>query len=442
MAEQQRLSVSRSSRPFDIIVYGATGFTGKKVARYIQESHPKLKLAISGRSQEKLQNVATEIGLTSESVVVAPLDDQNALNEAMGKARVVLACAGPYRHVGIEVVRAAIASQTDYLDLCGEPQFFDDVLAEHETAARASNTLVVSACAFDCVPAELSATLVSQELRRRFGNESPVTGIEIVHTCQGITCANPTTFHAAVDGFHAAMKGELRQSRQAVKEKFNAPKPPARPEEWPRLPKAPGTMPAYHEPTKTHTLKFIGADAAAILASQRYLRLRNPSFYADKPQPLLSVCFGLEEKSSAFKFLAYGSVFSFLARFKWGCDLLHSQPEHFSGGVFRPGGPTDEELATASFATHSTAYGSKAEEYVRAKCSGPEPGYVATPRIIVALALTVLHHRDKLPFEGGVMLPGALFGECSEAYDQLRKEGIVFEVVESSAEPATVSENA
>uniref|UniRef100_A0A7S4J3K3 Saccharopine dehydrogenase NADP binding domain-containing protein n=1 Tax=Odontella aurita TaxID=265563 RepID=A0A7S4J3K3_9STRA len=435
------LDNNASSREFDFLVYGATGYTGKKVAAYAISAFPSLSIGISGRNEPKLRAAAEELGLPSSAAVVASLDDDGsgtnaALIEAVGRARVILACAGPYRQCGMPLVKAAIKARTDYLDLCGEPQFFDDALAECEEEARAGGVLIVSACAFDCVPAELSAALVAREVRRRYaadggedgGSGGVVSGIEVCHIFGGVAKANATTFHAAVDGFNAASNGELKKSRDAVKKKFNIARSPKRPDDWPKLPPTPGNLPAFHEPSEAYALKFPGADAAAILASWRYQRIRDPERYSHIPQPRLSVCFGCPDKFVAAKVLGVGAVFSGLARYKWGCGLLHGHPEFFSNGVFTEGGPTEQELKEGYFCTHSAGYGKTDKQIVRATCKGPEPGYVATPRMLVALGLTVLNHRDKLAFAGGVTLPGALFGECDEAYDVLKKCGVAFEV--------------
>ena len=112
-----------------------------------------------------------------------------------------------------------------------------------------------------------------------------------------------------------------------------------------------------------------------------------------------------------------------------------------TGGVFTTEGPTEEELQQGRFTTYVTAYSSKYNiensnsQVARVKISGPEPGYIATPALIVSLALTVLDagKKDndvKLSFDGGVTLPGALFGDCEEVYDHIRKEGISFDVVD------------
>ena len=429
------------SRDFDLLIYGATGYTGKRVAAHAIEKYPTLKIGIGGRTEAKLLEVANDLGLPHSSSVVAPLEDDGSgtnatLVEAVGRARVVLACAGPYRQCGMPLVRAAVKAKTDYLDLCGEPQFFDDALVECEEEARSNNVLIVSACAFDCVPAELSAALVAREVRKRYGTDGGeeggssgvVSGIEICHTFGGVAKANATTFHAAVDGFNAASNGELKKSRDKVMAKFSVPKAPKRPAVWPKVPPTPGNLPAYHKPSGMYALKFPGADAAAVLASWRYQRIRDPEKYASIPQPRLSVCFACPDKVSAAKVLSFGAVFTVLAKFKAGCSLLHGHPELFTNGTFTEGGPSDEELEKGYFKTYSAGYGKSEDECVRATCSGPEPGYVATPRMLVALAMTVLNHRDKLPFSGGVTLPGAIFGDCSEAYDMLRESGIEFEV--------------
>jgi short subunit dehydrogenase-like uncharacterized protein len=338
------------------------------------------------------------------------------------------------------LVKAAVSAGTDYLDLCGEPQFFDDALVECEDEAREKDVLIVSACAFDCVPAELSACLVAREARKRF-TTGTVSGVEILHTFGGVAKANATTFHAAVDGFHAASNGELKVSRKKVTEKFGIKKAPKRPDEWPKLPQQPGNIPNYHKTSNSYALKFPGADAAAIMSSWRYLRLRDPEKFCELAQPRLSVCFGCPSQMASMKVLSFGAVFAGLARFKFGCKLLHGNPELFSSGVFTEGGPSDEELEQGYFCTFSTAYGNNEDEVVRATCKGPEPGYVATPKMLVALALTVLNHRDKLPFSGGVMLPGALFGEIEEAYELLKENSVLFEVSEDPEGKNTASSN-
>eukprot|EP00559_Dactyliosolen_fragilissimus_P006438 CAMPEP_0184859564 /NCGR_PEP_ID=MMETSP0580-20130426/4547_1 /TAXON_ID=1118495 /ORGANISM="Dactyliosolen fragilissimus" /LENGTH=500 /DNA_ID=CAMNT_0027356265 /DNA_START=173 /DNA_END=1672 /DNA_ORIENTATION=- len=491
--ENITIQTTMEERPFDIMVYGATGYTGKRVARYISESYPSIRLALAGRSREGLVKVASELGLFSSCIFVATatkindskdkddgkhnvkdgvdnsMDEEEGiknsvqnLSSVLSKTRLVLACAGPYRQMGEAVVKASILAKTDYLDLCGEPQFFDDMLVKYEEEARIQNVLVVSACAFDCVPAELSYALASKALLDKYGRDNAggeedvqVCDVEIVHTFQNIHCANATTYHAAIDGFHAAATGDLKKSRNAVATAFGKhiiQTPKQRPNYWPKdILKPPKILPEFHPHTNTYTLKFVGADASCILASERYKRIRlnhneqnidtkNPN-NTNKPSPKLSVCFGVPTKMDAYKILAYGGVFSTLARNSWGCNLLHNHPEFFTNHMFQRKGPTEEQLRDGSFVTHAIAYGVRQSSSssssnsndsntntntsnllsVRTTCSGPEPGYVATPKIIVALALMVLKDRHTLPYTGGVMLPGVLFGNTPKVYQYLQK---------------------
>mmetsp|Transcript_727 Transcript_727/g.1026 ORF Transcript_727/g.1026 Transcript_727/m.1026 type:complete len:478 (-) Transcript_727:1651-3084(-) len=454
-----------SNRSIDIIVHGATGYTGRRVARHLASKHPHLTLAICGRSDAKLAAVAAEIGWdeskrqSSTFVVADVVEGIDDLVSAFSGAKVVIACAGPYRQCGLPVLKAAIDARCDYLDLCGEPQFFDDALVSFDRQARDLGLLAVHAAAFDCVPAELGAALAERQLLLL--NENPSSsgdgdgetvecaGIEVIHTVQNVASANATTFHAAVDGFYAASSGELSVSRKKVKEsypEFKETAPPARPKAWPRVPETPGAiMPGYNEELGLRTMKFVGADASAVKLSWKYLRSRIPEHSRKGkhvPEPRLSVLIGMEGDNSlaALKLMAYGATFSTLARWKWGCNMLHSNPEAFSNGLFTSKGPTEEELEQGGFTTFVTAYGTKhcpgsSNQVARVKISGPEPGYVATPILIVALACTILdagkgENHVKLSFEGGVTLPGALFGDCDKVYDNMRKEGVSFDVVD------------
>ncbi len=457
--------------------------------RHLASRHPDLAVAICGRDASRLSVVASEVGWddakrASSAFVVTEIAEEGsssslisissrpskALVEAFANAKIVLACAGPYRRCGLPVLGAAIEAGCDYLDLCGEPQFFDDALLAYDRRARDAGVLAVHAAAFDCVPAELGCALAERALlaagRRSTGDageeeEEDVlrcAGIEVIHTVRNVTSANATTFHAAVDGFHAAACGELASSRNRVREmypEFDETSPPPRPHSWPKVPETPGAiLPGYDAGLNLRTMRFVGADASAIRSSWRYLRSRvpdHPRRGRSVPEPRLSVLMGVDggDRLSAMMVMAYGATFATLARWGWGCDLLHAYPETFSGGVFTNDGPTEEELGRGGFVTYVTAYGSgggargtDGRDGVRVRVSGPEPGYVSTPGLIVALALTLLDARKvgsegegtRLPFYEGVTLPGALFGDCDGVYDNMRREGVRFDVVDEFVE--------
>ena len=149
-----------SRREFDIVLFGATGYTGGHIARELHSLASKggawqgVVWAIGGRSQPKLSMMAAKRGFGC-SIVVADTSDAASLRSMAARARVVMNATGPYRFYGEAVVKACIATKTDYIDLCGEPEFIDRCLLKHADAAEAAGVLVVHACAFDSVPADI-----------------------------------------------------------------------------------------------------------------------------------------------------------------------------------------------------------------------------------------------------------------------------------------------
>jgi short subunit dehydrogenase-like uncharacterized protein len=132
----------KSSSKFDIIVYGATGFTGQLVAEYLAahytgEGDPKW--AMAGRSQEKLAAVRDAIGAPADTpLIVADAGDPASLQAMIGQTRSVISAVGPYQLYGSELLAACVASGTDYFDLCGEPVWMRQMIDAHEATAKSS----------------------------------------------------------------------------------------------------------------------------------------------------------------------------------------------------------------------------------------------------------------------------------------------------------------
>lgn len=162
-----------SSSKFDIVVYGATGFTGQLVAEYLA-SHYKgdkqLRWAMAGRSLEKLASVRDAIGAPADTpLIAADSGDVGALKAMVEQTRSVLTTVGPYQWYGNDLLAACAASGTDYLDLCGEPVWMRQMIDKHEEAAKVSGARIVFSCGFDSVPFELGTFYVQEEARRVFG---------------------------------------------------------------------------------------------------------------------------------------------------------------------------------------------------------------------------------------------------------------------------------
>jgi short subunit dehydrogenase-like uncharacterized protein len=163
----------KSSSKFDIIVYGATGFTGQLVAEYLAahyagEGAPKW--AMAGRSLDKLASVRDAIGAPADTaLIVADAGDPASLKAMVDQTKSVLTTVGPYQLYGSELVAACAASGTDYLDLCGEPVWMRQMIDAHEATAKSSGARIVFSCGFDSLPFELGVFSAQEEAKKVFG---------------------------------------------------------------------------------------------------------------------------------------------------------------------------------------------------------------------------------------------------------------------------------
>lgn len=162
-----------SSAKFDIVVYGATGFTGQLVAEYLTQhykSDKTLKWAMAGRSLGKLKAVRDVIGAPGNTpLIVADASDAASLRVMAEQTMSVITTVGPYQLYGEELLAACVATGTDYFDLCGEPIWMRQMIDKYDAAAKESGARVVFSCGFDSVPFELGAFFVQEEAKRVFG---------------------------------------------------------------------------------------------------------------------------------------------------------------------------------------------------------------------------------------------------------------------------------
>jgi short subunit dehydrogenase-like uncharacterized protein len=162
---------------FDVIVHGATGFTGRLVAEHLARHHPEVRWAMSGRSADKLAAVRDEIGASKDTpLIVADADDPASLRAMVALTKAVLTTVGPYQLYGSDLVAACAEAGTDYLDLCGEPAWMRQMIDAHERKAQESGARIVFSCGFDSIPFELGVWFVQQEAAKRFG--APVARVK------------------------------------------------------------------------------------------------------------------------------------------------------------------------------------------------------------------------------------------------------------------------
>ncbi len=165
------------TKPFDLVVHGATGFTGRLVVEYLLQRYPAgsgLRWAMGGRSAEKLAAVRDEVGAPADTpLIVTDSADPASLQALMAQTRLVLTTVGPYQLYGNELVAACAAAGVDYVDLCGEPAWMRHMIDAHEATAKASGARIVFSCGFDSIPFDLGVFLLQKEFRHRFGHPAP-----------------------------------------------------------------------------------------------------------------------------------------------------------------------------------------------------------------------------------------------------------------------------
>jgi short subunit dehydrogenase-like uncharacterized protein len=209
-----------ADRDHDIVLLGATGFTGELTAAYLAEHAPQgLRWALAGRNQAKLEAVRDRLAQIDPELKNLPLlqadsSDGDSLRALAASTRVVITTVGPYLEHGGPLVAACAAAGTDYVDLTGEPEFVDRMYLEHHDAALTSGARIVHACGFDSIPHDLGAWYTVSKL----GSTDPITLRGVVRA-GGM--ASGGTFASAMGAMSRAR--QMRQAMVARREKEGRP---------------------------------------------------------------------------------------------------------------------------------------------------------------------------------------------------------------------------
>ncbi|MGB6635828.1 MAG: saccharopine dehydrogenase NADP-binding domain-containing protein, partial [Bradyrhizobium sp.] len=168
------------SAKFDIVVYGATGFTGQLVAEYLAahyKNDASLKWAMAGRNLDKLKSVRDAIGAPADTpLIVADAGDPASLKAMIDQTRSIITTVGPYLLYGNELAAACAASGTDYFDLCGEVPWMRRIIDSHQAAAERSGARIMFSCGYDSLPFELGVFLCEETAKKTLG--APVARVK------------------------------------------------------------------------------------------------------------------------------------------------------------------------------------------------------------------------------------------------------------------------
>ncbi|XP_039320187.1 saccharopine dehydrogenase-like oxidoreductase [Saimiri boliviensis] len=427
--------MATAERPFHLVVFGASGFTGQFVTEEVarEQADParssRLPWAVAGRSWEKLQRVleraALKLGrptLSSEvGIIICDITNPASLEEMAKQAKVVLNCVGPYRFYGEPVIKACIENGTSCIDISGEPQFLELMQWKYHEKAAEKGVYIIGSSGFDSIPADLGVIYTRNKMN---GTLTAVESFLTIHSGPEGLSIHDGTWKSAIYGF--GDQNSLKKLRHASNLKpvpFVGPKLKRR---WPI---------SYCRELKSYSIPFMGSDVSVVRRTQRYLY---ENLEESPVQYAAYVAVG--GITSVIKLMFAGLFFLFFVRFGIGRQLLIKFPWFFSFGHFSKQGPTQKQMDAASFTLtfFGQGYGqgmgtdkNKPNIKICTQVKGPEAGYVATPIAMVQAAMTLLNDASDLPKAGGVFTPGAAFSK-TKLIDRLNKHGIEFSVISSS----------
>ena len=162
-----------SDKSVDVVIYGATGFTGKLVVEYMQEKYGKdegISWAIAGRSEEKLNSVREELKVGSNvPQLLVDSNDKDSIASMVQQTKCVLTTVGPYQLYGANILQQCVIHGVDYVDLCGEPGWMHEMINEHAEQAKETGARIVFSCGFDSIPFDLGVYFLQKEVIARHG---------------------------------------------------------------------------------------------------------------------------------------------------------------------------------------------------------------------------------------------------------------------------------
>jgi short subunit dehydrogenase-like uncharacterized protein len=374
----------KSSSKFDIVVYGATGFTGQLVAEYLASHYrgdKQLKWAMAGRSLDKLKSVRDAIGAAADTaLIVADAGDGASLKAMIDQTRSVLTTVGPYQLYGSDLVAACAASGTDYLDLCGEPVWMRQMIDAHEASAKSTGARIVFSCGFDSLPFELGVLFAQQAAKKSFG--APVARVkgrvrDMRGTFSGGTYASiKATFSAAARDLSLVA---MLKNPFVLTPGFEGPKQP------------PGNKPLFDEDMKMWTAPFVMSTINTRSVHRSNLLMGFPygrDFVYDE-----MVLTGAGEKGEA------------------NAKLVMAANNKMSGSDGpKPGeGPSKEERDSGSYDLLFVALAPDGRQARIAVRGNRDPGYGSTSKMIAECAVCLLRDAPEVP--GGIWTPGAAMGD-------------------------------
>jgi short subunit dehydrogenase-like uncharacterized protein len=401
----------KPSSKFDIVVYGATGFTGQLVAEYLVSRYSGKntakgdpKWAMAGRNLDKLASVRDAIGAPADTaLIMADAGDPASLKGMLDQTQSVLSTVGPYQLYGSELVAACAATGTDYLDLCGEPVWMRQMIDAHEATAKSSGARIVFSCGFDSLPFELGVFFCQETSKQTLG--APVTRVKgrvraMKGTFSGGTAASiKATFAAAARDLSLVA---MLKNPFVLTPGFEGPKQP------------PGNKPLFDQELDGWTAPFVMSTINTRSVHRSNMLMGFPygkDFVYDE-----MVLTGAGEKGEAN-----------------AKRVVAANAEMGGPGGPKPGeGPSKEERETGHYDLLFVGLAPDGRQVRVAVRGDRDPGYGSTSKMIAECAIGL---REAPEVAGGIWTPGAAMGNrlIKRLVDHA---GITFDVESSPAHAA------
>jgi short subunit dehydrogenase-like uncharacterized protein len=393
----------KSSSKFDIVVYGATGFTGQLVAEYLAGHYTGKtdpKWAMAGRSLDKLAKLRDAIGAPADTALIAAdASDPASLKAMVDQANSVLSTVGPYQLYGSELVAACAATGTDYLDLCGEPVWMRQMIDAHEATAQSTGARIVFSCGFDSLPFELGVFFCQETAKQVLG--APVSRVKgrvraMKGTFSGGTAASiRATFAAAANDFSLVA---LLRNPFALTPGFEGPRQP------------PGNKPLLDPDLGAWTAPFVMAT----------INTRN----VHRSNMLMGFPYGKDFVYDEMVLTGPGEQGEANAKRVVAANLEMGGP----GGP-KPGeGPSKAERESGLYDLLFVGLAPDGRQIRVAVRGDRDPGYGSTSKMISECAMGL---REASELKGGIWTPGAAMGNRLIAR-LVDRAGLTFEVEQSS----------
>jgi len=390
-----------TDREHDIVLFGATGFTGRLTAGHLARTHlaSGLRLALAGRDRKKLEAVRDELARETPAakdlpVLIADAHDRSALDAIAKATKVVATTVGPYAKYGETIVAACAAAGTHYADLTGEVTFIRRSIDRHHAEAQKSGARIVHTCGYDSIPSDLGTWLVAKTYRERFG-EAPATLVHAAGESRG--GASGGTVASMLFLFEEASRD--RNVRKLLADPYSLVdgkrgKDAGDPlgvhyEHELGLWTGPFVMAAVNSRVVRRTASLLESEGREGYGGARYSEVMSTGRGATGALAATVLSAGL---TGAMGVLAIGPLRRFATRF-----------------LPKPGeGPSEEMRRTGYFVSRFVASGPRG--VVKAKMRGEgDPGYEATSRMLGESAMCLA--KDVLDSPGGVRTPASSMPE-------------------------------